>query len=86
MERLHQKVAAYPQHLTAVLEGRHAKDKLTEVARFWIFNGLAATATPDAIRELAALPEVASITPNETFAPPTVSLSSAPPEPQPCGK
>jgi len=50
-----------------LLETRQSEGKVAEVEYFWVFNGLAVTATADVIEELAALPEVRSITPNETI-------------------
>jgi subtilisin family serine protease len=49
------------------LEGRHAEGQVGQVISFWIFNGLAVTATQDVIWELAERPEVARIEPNEVF-------------------
>lgn len=57
--------------LKALLTIRQAERRVDQVTYFWIFNGLAVTATPAVIQELAARPEVFSITPNETIqAPP----------------
>lgn len=50
--------------LRSLLSARQSEGKVDSVTPFWIFNGLAVTATDDVIRELAARPEVASITPN----------------------
>jgi uncharacterized repeat protein (TIGR01451 family) len=59
------------QALKALLAIRRAEGRVSEVTYFWIFNGLALTATPAVIQELAARPEVLHITPNLTVqAPP----------------
>jgi subtilisin family serine protease len=52
-----------------------------DVTSFWIFNGLAVTATPDVIYALAARPEVLTVTPNEIIRAPAMSSKEAPPEP-----
>jgi hypothetical protein len=50
---------------------RQAEGRVGQVDYLWIFNGLAVTATPAVIQELAARPEVLRIMPNETIqAPP----------------
>jgi len=60
--------------IRALLADRRAEGRVGRVFYFWVFNGLAVTATPDVIQELAAWPEVLSITPNETIhAPPLPS-------------
>ncbi len=52
---------------------RQAEAQVGQVTSFWIFNGLAVTATPAVILEVAARPEVLTITPNETIpAPPVI--------------
>jgi len=55
---------ATQSRIRSLLEARQSEGKVTEVEYFWVFNGLAVTATADVIEELAALPEVRSITPN----------------------
>ena len=57
--------------IRSLVETRRVEGKVTDVTYFWIFNGLAVSATPDVIQELAARPEVLRITPNESIqAPP----------------
>ncbi len=43
------------------LQAWEAAGKARNLTRFWIFNGLALTATPEVIQELARLPQVLSI-------------------------
>lgn len=44
---------------------RQSQGKAENIAPFWIFNGLAVSATADVIQEIAALPEVSQVTPDE---------------------
>lgn len=74
IETLRAKAASSQKVLKALLTLRQAERRAGEVTYFWIFNGLAVTATPAVIQELAARPEVLKITPNETIqAPPLLS-------------
>lgn len=71
IETLRAKAASSQKALKALLTIRQAERRAGEVTYFWIFNGLAVTATPAVVQELAARPEVLKITPNETIqAPP----------------
>lgn len=45
-----------------LLNDKKAKGRVKSYTPFWIFNGFSVTATPDAIQELAAHPDVFSIT------------------------
>lgn len=47
------------------LDDKKSKGKVKSYTSFWIFNGFSVTATPDAIQELAAHPDVFSITADE---------------------
>ncbi len=71
--------------LRALLETRRSQGRVSRILPFWVFNGLAVTATPDVIRELAAHPDVFSITPDEiSIVPVAESVSAAasnPPSP-----
>jgi subtilisin family serine protease len=56
--------------LVAALGDARAAGRAGQVVRFWIFNGLAVTATADVIEELAARPDVLRIAPNVTITAP----------------
>ncbi|MEW5957252.1 MAG: S8 family serine peptidase [Chloroflexota bacterium] len=71
VEMLRAKADLSQRALRATLAVRRAEGRVDRVDYFWIFNGLVVTAIPAVIQELAARPEVLSITPNETIqAPP----------------
>ncbi|MGC9468007.1 MAG: S8 family serine peptidase [Anaerolineae bacterium] len=61
---LQAKAEASQRQIRALLAARQAKGKVSHVASFWAFNGLAVTATRDVIQELAARADVAKITPD----------------------
>ena len=46
------------------------------VVPLWSINAMAVTATPEVLRELAALPEVAKVTPDETLSAPVAEVSA----------
>lgn len=60
------------------LAGRLAEGRLSRVVYFWIFNGMAVTATADVIQELAARPEVQRIRLNKTVQAPAGLPGPAP--------
>ncbi len=63
--------AATQEDIIAHLDLRRSEGRVAGVTSFWIFNGLAVTATPDAIEELKARTEVLSVTPDRRIdAPP----------------
>jgi subtilisin family serine protease len=62
---LQAKADATQRRLRGSLQAREAQGLVTSYTPFWVFNGLAVTATPDVILELAAQPEVEAITPDE---------------------
>lgn len=70
--RLLQNTASTSQRsIRQLLETRRAQGQVTQVTYFWIFNGMAVTATPAVVQELAARPDVLRVTPDETIqAPP----------------
>lgn len=70
--------AATQRPIIALLEARAAEGKVAGYQSFWVFNGLAVTATQDVIDELAALPLVASITPDETIPAPALQAAEGP--------
>jgi subtilisin family serine protease len=49
------------------INARIVQGKAAEMIPFWIFNGMAITATKEVIQELYNLPEILSITPNLVF-------------------
>jgi subtilisin family serine protease len=59
---LQAKAEASQKRLRALLGARQAQGKAGQVTPFWVFNGLAVTATQDVIVELAARADVAKIT------------------------
>ncbi len=68
------------EQIKIVLETHRFEGKVDRVDSFWVFNGLLVTALPEVIEGLAALPQVASITSNQTFAAPPAPAASNPPE------
>ena len=64
---LQREAVATQDPLVALLEAGFATGEVVEVTPFWVFNGLAVTATPGVIREVAARPEVQLITPDRTI-------------------
>lgn len=63
-----------------LLESSLAQGTVSQYESYWIFNGLAVTATQQVIDEMAALPEVALITLDETIAAPSGHEALGPPE------
>ncbi len=62
VERLRSQADNTQQQLRTLLANRYTQGEVNWVAYYWIFNGLAVNATADVVYELAARPEVASIT------------------------
>jgi subtilisin family serine protease len=62
--------------IRAFLAKRRAQGRVFAVQRFWVFNGLAVTATPDVVADLATRPDVASVRPNATLAAPAPVTTS----------
>jgi subtilisin family serine protease len=58
------------------IESRIAQGKAAEMIPFWIFNGMAITATREVIEELYNFPEILSITPNLLFEAPDLTSES----------
>jgi subtilisin family serine protease len=70
--------------LLALLSRRRAQGLVSAVSPLWIFNGIAVTAAPRVIRELAARPEVREVRPDVTVeapAAPAPAATAAPAEP-----
>lgn len=72
LQALRGKADATQAPLRRLLETRREQGKVSAVTPYWVFNGLAVTATQEVIAELAAHPLVASIAPNTTFFAPAV--------------
>jgi subtilisin family serine protease len=63
--------------LKALLEAGRAQGRVEGYTPFWVFNGIAVTATPEFVQGLASRPEVQSVSPDETItAPPPVAAAS----------
>lgn len=62
---LQNKANATQLHLRALLDRKKSSGEVASYESFWVFNGLAVTAKAPIIEELAARPEIASITANE---------------------
>jgi subtilisin family serine protease len=76
--RLLRDVAATSQKpLRRVLARRAAEGKVKRVVPFWVFDGLAVTATADVVRSLAARPDVAKVSENTTLAVPAAARMAA---------
>ncbi len=71
--------------IRALLRARAAQGKVASSTPLWVVNGISVTATADVIKELAARPDVASVSPDQVavvpsagIAEPGVSAVSAP--------
>ncbi len=62
---LRARAQASQRPIRALLAARAAQGLVGDVRPFWVFNGLAVTATERVVRELAARADVARITPDE---------------------
>jgi len=67
--------------LRGLLETRRAQGLVAEVSPFWVFNGLAVTATPDVVREIAGLPEVRRVTADAEIEAEATTETAALPQP-----
>jgi subtilisin family serine protease len=77
LTRLQAKADSTQGPIRAFLATRRAQGRVASVKRFWIFNGLAVTATPGLVAELAARADVASVRPNASVAAPAPIAASA---------
>lgn len=68
---------ASQERIRTVLEARKAEGSVVRYTPLWILDGLAVTAAPGAVAELAALPEVAGIRPDRSFTAPSVASGPA---------
>ena len=64
----------------ALLGTRQGEGRVAAVNAFWVFNGLSLTATQDVITELAARPDVLSVSPDAISIVPAAPLAANPPE------
>jgi subtilisin family serine protease len=81
IDRLHATAEREQPALLGLLAHRAAEGSVADVTAYWIFDGLAVTATPRVLRELAARPEVASISPDAAIVAPAGPLpTTAAPE------
>jgi len=69
------------REVTTWLNRRRAEGAVSGFQPFWIFNGFAVTATPTIIAELAARPDVQSITLNAAIPEPPQRAATGTPEP-----
>lgn len=72
---------ATQNRIKALLQSRAAEGKVDQFESYWVFNGLAVTATADVIAEVAGLPEVDTITPNTSIQAPAPQTAGSTPEP-----
>jgi uncharacterized repeat protein (TIGR01451 family) len=70
IDRLQNRAAAGQTALKGLIRAKQAQQRVSQATYFWIFNGLALTATPDVILEIARRPEVAAVSPDWAIAPP----------------
>ncbi|MCG2769215.1 MAG: S8 family serine peptidase, partial [Anaerolineae bacterium] len=74
-----QEIALYSQGpVLSYLEARSAEGKVSQIAPYWIFNGLAITADLDTLLELAARPDVEMIRANHVRRIAPVTRTEAP--------
>ena len=75
---LQAKATASQKQIEKLLALREAQGQVSRVDSFWVFNGLAVTATAEVIQELAARADVQAITPDDIQIVP--AQAPAPPE------
>jgi len=73
IERLQATAGSAQEPIRTLLEARRAEGRVSQIVPFWIFDGLALTATPEVIAEVKARPDVLRVTPDEI----TIVLTSA---------
>jgi len=67
VDLLTQKAATGQKNLVAFLNARQKQGQVTRYTPYWVFNGVAVTASQEVIEELAARSDVLSITADETI-------------------
>lgn len=75
---LQEKASTSQKKLRTFLETNRLHGNVREYTPYWIFNGLALTASPDFVAKLAHRPEVLTITPDATLAAPIETAASTP--------
>ncbi|MCA9924552.1 MAG: S8 family serine peptidase, partial [Anaerolineales bacterium] len=68
------------EQIKNVLETRRFEGRVSYAQSYWVFNGLVVTATADVIEELAAFPQVESVTENRTINGPAPLAAGSTPE------
>jgi subtilisin family serine protease len=58
---------ASQKEVSQLLAGWEERGMVHDIETFWVFNGIAVTASQEVIDQLAAHPDIASITPNRSF-------------------
>jgi len=81
VERLRTTAGSTQTGIISLLSSRQAQGQVTRYESFWVFNGLAVTATAEVIGELAKRPEVSRIAPDAQIDAPVLNLAAAQSEP-----
>jgi subtilisin family serine protease len=74
---LRREASSAQRPLRRLLAARAAQGRVKRVIPFWVFDGLAVTATRDVVREIAARPDVALVSENRSVAVPAVARTAA---------
>lgn len=77
IERLQRHASHSQRRLQALLATHRRAGRVDNVVSFWIFNGLAVTATADVIEEIAAHPDVLRVVPERVIPGPVPQHSQA---------
>lgn len=75
---LQEKADSTQKSVRQLLEAHHLQGSVREYTPYWIFNGLAVTATPDLVAKLARRPEVLKVEPDATLSVPTDIVANSP--------
>lgn len=78
---LQRQANATQQSIITLLDNYQSEGSVSQYQSFWVFNGLAVSATSEVITELAGLSKVGSITPDDTFFAPQSHDAFGPAEP-----
>jgi subtilisin family serine protease len=74
---LRREARAAQRPLRRLLAARAAQGRVTRVVPFWVFDGLAVTATADVVRELGARSDVATVSENTSLVAPAAARTAA---------